>query len=185
MNSLLYCIVLYEQQRREWLRNVFSGLFHSSRVAPRFVESISSVTLPYRTRRRFFTVLSRSMTSSHESTVISVLPLTKLCNLDIVSHECIFVCVASFGSSCLSAPWTLQWFCYTTQNVQVALRCANEGNQRSHIVQNLFVRACKRVVEDSFFVGRNGTTKPSVSSLNKIDFPSETATKPISVGTDI
>ena len=101
MNSLLYCIVLYEQQRREWLRNVFSGLFHSSRVAPRFVESISSVTLPYRTRRRFFTVLSRSMTSSHESTVISVLPLTKLCNLDIVSHECIFVCVASFGSSCL------------------------------------------------------------------------------------
>ena len=46
-------------------------------------------------------------------------------------------------------------------------------------------RACKSVVLDSFFVGRNGTTNPSVSSLNKIDLPSETATKLISVGIDI
>ena len=49
MNSLLYCIVLYEQQRREWLRNVVSGLFHSSSVVPRFVESISAY--PFLTER--------------------------------------------------------------------------------------------------------------------------------------
>jgi len=139
----------------------------------------------YRTRRRFFTVLSSSIISSHDSTVISFLALIKLCSLDMVNHECILACVASFGSSCLF--WTIAASMDLPHDSEISMCGALRIYATSVRISSkvCLSSASQCVVVDSFFVGRKGTTKPSVSSLNKIDLPSETATKLMSVGMDI